>query len=526
MAATIIEIQARGFDDVGTRVDSLKHRLDSVKTSAQKASTDGIEKLTANGGAMGILNDLTGGLAMQFKDAYESIQLTNTGLKGMKAALLATGIGAIVVAIGLIAANWDDIVKSMTAASKEAELQASIAKDLYDMNIEQLEIIEASEASLRLQGKTEAEILALKKAETEEAILSLEAHIAAQKLIKDQQVKTAERNQEILKGLLKFITFPIQLILDQVDKLGAIIGKEWDFQNQFNEVISNLVFDPKKVAQEGEDTIKEMEKTLVGLKGKRDSYELSIQAIDKAAQDKRAADALAEAKRLEDIEKKAEADRLARKQAANEASLNEEKARIAREQRERQTELEIMFLEEEALTRKEEQEAEKRKQNEEKLSTAKRNLTTSTFAFLQTIAELYGKGNEKRARDAFRISKALSLAEATANTYLAITAVLTDKTLPGPTKFIAAASAGLIGLGNIAKIAATQFNPGSSGGGGGGAGSMPSFGGGGSPQGQAPQAALDFSFLQNQQPIQTYVIGSDVKTANEAQQKIKDQSTL
>jgi hypothetical protein len=56
--------------------------------------------------------------------------------------------------------------------------------------------------------------------------------------------------------------------------------------------------------------------------------------------------------------------------------------------------------------------------------------------------------------------------------------------------------------------------------------SVPSSGGSGAPQGQAPQAALDFSFLQNQQPIQTYVIGSDVKTANEAQQKIKDQSTL
>jgi hypothetical protein len=525
MAATIIEIQARGFDDVGTRVDSLKHRLDSVKTSAQKASTDGIEKLTANGGAMGILNDLTGGLAMQFKDAYESIQLTNTGLKGMKAALLATGIGAIVVAIGLIASNWDDIVKSMTAASKEAELQASIAKDLYDMNIEQLEIIEASEASLKLQGKTEAEILALKKAETEEAILSLEAHIAAQKLIKDQQVKTAERNQEILKGLLKFITLPIQLILDQVDRLGAIIGKEWDFQNQFNEVISSLVFDPKKVAQEGEDTIKEMEKTLVGLKGKRDGYELQQIADTKAR-----AEALRKAE--EDALKAREKDHADYMERITQKQKDEYQKRIdnAKQQQhdEAMSRIKTAEFTNDEIAADNKEKNDQQLKDDQALSQSRKNLAGMTFGFLGEIASMFNTKNEAQARKQFAITKAFNLAQALTNTYLAVTGALTAGGNPiklaTGAQFIEAGIAGAMGLANVAKIAATKFG---SGGGGSSSGmSVPSSGGSGAPQGQAPQAALDFSFLQNQQPIQTYVIGSDVKTANEAQQKIKDQSTL
>jgi hypothetical protein len=484
---------------------------------------------------MGILNDLTGGLAMQFKDAYESIQLTNTGLKGMKAALLATGIGAIVVAIGLISSNWDDIVKSMTAASKEAELQASIAKDLYDMNIEELEIIEASEASLKLQGKTEAEILALKKAETEEAILSLEAHIAAQKLIKDQQVKTAERNQEILKGLLKFITLPIQLILDQVDRLGAIIGKEWDFQDDFNNTVSNLVFDPKKVAQEGEDTIKEMEKTLVGLKGKRDSYELSIQAIDKAAQDKRIADALAEAKRLEEIRKLAEEEDFEDEEPSVEippdvqAKMDAHKLEIDNR---KQSELEYDEWYDNLMNDQAEDE-EKRRQDKTKADAdalhQREQITAASFAIASTLNDLFFTKQGKQSKEGFRIAKALALSEAGLNTYKAAsaafaTASASPLTLVNPSyPFVQAGIAVAFGAAQIAKIASQTFSGGSAGG---GSVSSPSGGGSGAPQGQAPQAALDFSFLQNQQPIQTYVIGSDVKTANEAQQKIKDQSTL
>jgi hypothetical protein len=85
-----------------------------------------------------------------------------------------------------------------------------------------------------------------------------------------------------------------------------------------------------------------------------------------------------------------------------------------------------------------------------------------------------------------------------------------------------------MGLANVAKISATKFNDGGgstapSGGGGGGA-----MGGGGGGSTSAP--ALDLSFLNNgqtkAQPIQSYVLATNVTSAQDAQQKIIDQSKL
>ena len=95
-------------------------------------------------------------------------------------------------------------------------------------------------------------------------------------------------------------------------------------------------------------------------------------------------------------------------------------------------------------------------------------------------------------------------------------------------QFVEAGVALTMGLANVAKIAATKFNDGGgstapSGGGGGGA-----MGGGGGGSTSAP--ALDLSFLNNgqtkAQPIQSYVLATNVTSAQDAQQKILDQSKL
>ena len=43
---------------------------------------------------MGLLS-ATGGLAMDFKDAVGAIELTGVSLKGLRGAIIATGIGAL-----------------------------------------------------------------------------------------------------------------------------------------------------------------------------------------------------------------------------------------------------------------------------------------------------------------------------------------------------------------------------------------------------------------------------------------------
>jgi hypothetical protein len=73
-------------------------------TNSQKSLTDTV---TNNGGAMKILNQLTGGLAGSFKDAYDASKLFIGGLNGIRGAIVATGIGALVVGVGLLIANWE-----------------------------------------------------------------------------------------------------------------------------------------------------------------------------------------------------------------------------------------------------------------------------------------------------------------------------------------------------------------------------------------------------------------------------------
>lgn len=496
--ATVIEIEVR-TDQAERRILDLEKALEKMKNGAQKASQDGLERLTKNGGAMGILNDLTGGLAMGFKDAYESIQLSNTGLKGMKAALLSTGIGALVVAVGAIAANWEDISKWIKTSTTGLEAYQSIAEGIREITKGQLDYLTKTENSLKLQGLSEEEIINKKMSaiELDKGALSFsialnEMELARLELIEDE-------NKARIEGLGIF---------------GKVLGLKYEEQEQTTTSRENLKAQKAELL-ELESVYDGLQLSLNGLKDaeeqKRQQQAEAATAANAAALKEREKDEIESMQRIT----QAQRDELAlRNEQAAEA---EHEAGVAR--------LETIDISNEQIAASNKKMRDESLKNEETLSNAKKSLATSTFGFLQTLAEVFGKGNDKRARTAFQVSKALSLAEATANTWSSVTAVLKDPTYIGPSRFIAAASAGLIGLSSIAKIASTQFN---SGGGGGGSvgGSAPSVDSGSVPQGQSPQAAIDFSFLQQQPPLQTYVIGSEVKTANEATQKIKDQSTL
>jgi hypothetical protein len=128
--------QKKLTDELNHVKDSLKDQSVSVRElkleqkSLGDASSNLTEDLVSNGGAMGILNELTGGLAQKFKDSYEAIALSSKGLSGFKKAMVATGIGALVVGIGALVANWDKVKDALSGATAESkaykEAQAEI----------------------------------------------------------------------------------------------------------------------------------------------------------------------------------------------------------------------------------------------------------------------------------------------------------------------------------------------------------------------------------------------------------------
>jgi len=130
-----IVVKETGLDAVQKQVNKLDNSLDDLnKTNSNvvKSMGDSSNAVLDNGGAMGLLNDATGGLAMTVKDAVEASVLftksqklasiqqaiystvvgTSTGaMKLFRIALVATGIGALVVGLGLLIANFDKVKK-------------------------------------------------------------------------------------------------------------------------------------------------------------------------------------------------------------------------------------------------------------------------------------------------------------------------------------------------------------------------------------------------------------------------------
>jgi hypothetical protein len=230
-----------------------------------------------------------GKVGEQLKITFKGLTL---GANTFKKALITTGIGALVVAVGLLVAYWEDIMALVGGVSKEQkDLNEATQKDLQ-ANQEKLDAIDGQANQLKLQGKSEAEILALKIAQTDEAIKSAEINLANAQATKKAQVEASERNKAILAGVLKFVSVPLTLILGTIDKFTAglknlgVIEEATNLLDDSTDYLASFIFDPEAVAEEGDATIKEAENALNQLKEKRAGFTLSQQEADKAAGEK------------------------------------------------------------------------------------------------------------------------------------------------------------------------------------------------------------------------------------------------
>lgn len=491
----IIQLTAR-TESATQQVAKLEQQLVKTKVAARQVADDGIERVVKNGGAMGLLNDLTGGLAMQFKDAYESIQLTNTGLKGMRAALLATGIGAAVVAIGLLVSNWEEITKWIKSATNENQKYVDIAQKARDVSKEQVEALSRQENIMRLQGVSEEEILRLKI----DALTIDKETLANQIEINKKALESLKINQQSNVEALGFLGKLIGLRAEETDEMReqqAAIDDQIKEYETLENTIAGLQIQQTENAKAAEEKRLEIIKNAnsqakEALKAREKD---EIDSIDRVTQKQR--DAYDE--RLQAQKEAYEQEQIARAQSIDNANQDAQR-----------------YL----------QESKKRAQDEAEY---KANLQQSGFALAGQLNDLLFSRQGEQSKEGFRIAKALAISEAGLNTYKAAsaayaTAAASPYTLINPAyPFIQAGIATAFGIAQVAKIASQKYGGGAQG----GSGSAPgNFGGGSAPTPTNPQPAIDFSFLNQNQPAQTYVIAGDVKNANEANQKIKDQSVL
>ena len=359
MADKIVKItfEIDGLEQSVTNIDDAKVALQQLETQAKKAgdaadgAADDFDKLgkeskdagEAGEGAISVLDEATGGLASRFKNVIGGIGKMGKALKvsfksgiagasGLKKALISTGIGALVVALGLIVAYWDDIVGLVSGVSSEQKKVNALAEENVKTQQEGLDAISAQENSLRLQGKSEAEIRDLKIQQTDEVIAATIAQLEQMKKTKEAQVAAAQRNKDIAQGVIAFLTLPITMLLATVDALTKALSYipgidiATNLADDFTGGIAGMIFDPEEVKAEGDATIKETEEQLMKLKNSRDGIILASNKADddaaakkKADQEKRDADELAAAEKLA-ADKKAIKDKADAEKAAADAA--------------------------------------------------------------------------------------------------------------------------------------------------------------------------------------------------------------
>jgi len=365
-----------------------------------------------------------------------------------------------------------------------------------------------------------------KKQRDEELKKAKEVEAEKEKLAKEAAAKEAQRMQKIR---------------DDQKSLNDFLKSEREKRHQ--ESLSEqerelrqlqLTYDEKKKLAHGDAAL---------LKALNDEYQKEIQKINTNYVNKRAQEELAVAKKTNDLLKQIKLENLAEEEALSQEIQNIRQGAQATElqdvqdvynekiERAKKLNLDFEVLEEE-LERKKKEINDKYAVKEVELvkmtTEQKMQLAQMSLGSLSSLADALTANGVLNAKQSFKVNKSLQLAQAGIGAVQAVQVALADPTLVGPARYIAAAAAGIAGAANVAKIAAMKFNPGTSttpntntnlGGGG--------MGGGG---GSTAAPALDLSFLNNgqtkAQPVQSYVLATNVTSAQDAQQKILDQSKL
>lgn len=227
-------------DSAEQSIKGLNKQLDRTEAEATKASKS-IDDVAGNGGAISVLDQLTGGLATRLKDAYEASKLFNISLKATKGALIATGIGAFVVILGTVVAYWDDIKMFITGSNGELETQMDLLEGESELLDRNLKVLDDTDNILKLQGLSQKEINDLKRKELEAIVASREQELllANERLeyIKEQEKQGIGSIERLFRFAQNSAT-QLGFVLDKA--LGAF-GLNTEFGENLNQATESAI---------------------------------------------------------------------------------------------------------------------------------------------------------------------------------------------------------------------------------------------------------------------------------------------
>lgn len=250
-------------------------------------------------------------------DAFKQLKaVAVNAFNAIKTAIGSTGIGLLVVALGVIYTYWDDIKEAVSGVSEEQKQLNALSQKNLDAEKGKLDAIGSQDNVLKMQGKSEKQILQMKIAQTDQTIKAGEIQIQNQLVTNKLALDAEKRNYKLLRSVLDFLTIPISSvyqmgakaingIIELVNKIpGVNIEARVDEKliEKGKDSLAKLIFDPKETEAEGKKVVAEQKKYLDKLRNDKAGLQLQVKGIDKQASDEAN-------KKQEEKNKKAEEER-------------------------------------------------------------------------------------------------------------------------------------------------------------------------------------------------------------------------
>lgn len=310
-----IEDQLSGLDrgsqefiKLSQRAGELRDKMKEVKEAVGANAGPAIESLGNNARIAGeqllsldfegfgqSLKSVAGNIrGVDFKSVKDGIGSMASGFATLGKALLTNPFFLIAGAVALIAMNFKSLIslfpgveKGLTGINDLERKAAENAQKRADASSKAYESIDKQSNILKLQGKSERDILEMKLKQLGVAIQDRKAQLTIQQEQAKIQVDTAKRNRAILDGIILFITAPLQYLVGTLDLIGKAFGQEWDLRGKMNKAMGDLIIDPAEQEKELNESINKSKEAILAMENEYAGMKLEINAIDKKANDDR-----------------------------------------------------------------------------------------------------------------------------------------------------------------------------------------------------------------------------------------------
>ena len=496
---------AEVIGNVTRQVGQSSENFDALKKVASSLLTVALTplKLTFQAIRFGVLK-----LSLAYEKSFlgqgrpERIDELTAGLAEVKDSMVEIGTEAIQAG--------KDVVNNIGEAVTEASnISKQVIEGVKEINVKST--LDQAKALVKLKGDAE-----LAEAELQGLIEKFDLQAEKQRQIRDDERLSIEERLAANNRLGEILKEQQEAQLEQAQRILDAANAE--LQKDQN----NIEF--KKARIQAENELAAVKAQVAGFEAEQLTNEVSLQRELLELQNTRNETTRTRGEIETEVaiinerneNKRAEMEAaFAQEKIKNQIAELENQAKLAQSDQERaDLQLQIAELEKESAlnTANEVIRLEKLKQEEQKRTV---NNVVNGLQAINQLAQAFAKDDEKSAKKAFLVNKAVGISTAIIQTAQAVTAALTAggnpiKLATGQ-QFIEAGIAAASGAAQIATIAKQQF-------GGGSGGSTPSVNaptgsGGGAPQfnvvGNTGINAIAQS-LQNRGPIQAFVVGSEV----------------